>query len=304
MAKSPRKRRTVRRRTQKTSPPDQHRISMPWSPLVSWAQVSLAVQSLAATAIGEPDVIAGQLVGVVRKLVTPHLVLDRIHTLTPRVLRGDRHAANELRSRALEIAARLPDAIALADRVMARVAKGDESSIAAGVQGSDGTAEYVESIDFSALTSLTAALARAFEHATVAERHEGIAAVFGVAFMAAPVDRLLTATKRSGLVGAASEMRWFAGLSSRSEAPPPMQVMSGGGPGLPGLPGGGLPGSGLPGGGLPGAGFPGGGHPGKPKGPGDPEDPLGLGGLITDKLKDWVRDRHVWDPGDLGLGTD
>jgi hypothetical protein len=249
---------------------------------------------MAATADGDRGLVMAQLLRVIDSLVAPHYLLTRLGELTELVLAGNAHAADELRSRVIEMMRQVPAASQATESVVERF---QEKSF------SDSTIDRGEgTIDFTTLIRLTYAVVRVFEHAPAADRRAAVVSVIGLAIMARSADRLLDALRGYGPDGVAREMTWIGSLRAASTgAPPPMHVMSGGGPaGIPGLPGGGLPGGGLPGGGLPGGGFPGGpGHPGggHPTGPIGPDDDLL--GFISGHLKDLVTKKKLWDPEDM-----
>lgn len=275
--------RVVRRRTRPvTAPPPTFRASS--RPIIRWEQVSRVAEALAGTVTDQRDDVALVLLSIVRQLVAPHAVLMRLHELTALVLDGDRNAANEMRRRIGDLLDRLPEARTAARQVFDMpdvVGCGPETPHDPDSEGA--AAEAI--VDETALLELSLAVSTAAACESEDRRQAAVEAVFGLVFMAAPLDRLQAALHRAGLAGIAREMASLAVMRSTPvPSPPPMQLMSGAGPGIPGLPGGGLPG----GPGLPGPGFPGG--PGKPPRGDD------LPGWLRDQLKGMVKGPKRWDP--------
>jgi len=273
-----------------TRPPRALRAS--GRPIVRWEQVSRVAEALAATVTDHREDVALAVLSIVRQLTAPHDLLMRLHELTAPVLAGDRNAARELRRRAGDLLDHLPEAATVARQMLAvpeARSCGPESPHEPGARG-----EAPDSIvDETALLELSLAVSAAVACEPGDRGQAALEAVFGLVFMAAPVDVLQAALQRSGVAGVAREMSRLATMRSTSVAPPPpMHVLSGGLPGVPPLAGGlgGLFGGNLPGGGLPGGGLPLPGLPGRP--------PRGerLPGWIRGELKGLVRGPHRWDP--------
>jgi hypothetical protein len=208
------------------------------------------------------------------RFVAPHAVLHGLHAPAAAVLVGQGRARGELRRRIQEAAGLLPQAADLGRDLLEAAPRGVDAR-------TQDRREAVSTLDERGFAGLAAALTKCFEGDDGSGLAVALQTLLGLAALAEPANRLLTALEDRGPGGFVDELEWI--LTGRQLQPPTMQTLSGSLP---------IP---IPGGGVPRV---------PPAGP--PELPPGLG----DDLADWLRrrfgkpkrvDLDIWDHRPISL---
>jgi hypothetical protein len=230
--------------------------------------------ALADTVAGPPESAAVPAKALLARFVAPHAVLHGLHAPAAAVLVGQERAREELRRRIQEAAGLLPQAADLGRDLLEAAPRGVDAR-------TQDRREAVSTLDERGFAGLAAALTKCFEGDDGSGLAVALSTLLGLAALAEPANRLLTALEDSGPGGFADELEWI--LTGRQLQPLTMQTLSGSLP---------IP---IPGGGVPRV---------PPAGP--PDLPPGLG----DDLADWLRrrfgkpkrvDLDIWDHRPISL---